>query len=295
VSGRLLLLCPGQGGQHAGMFDLAQEIPAARDWIARHPMPADSDRLFENSVAQPAVVTATLGMWMALRDTLPAPALVAGYSIGELSAYCVAGSLAPDDTVRLASARAALMDAAAAGTPQGLAAVRGVPVDAVRAVIDIAIVTGHDTCIAGGTRTQLDALPAQLPAARIQLLPVGVASHTSLMSTAAAPFAALLESAPFAAPRIPVLAGTDGGRVMRRDVAIARLMRQVSTTIAWDACMDAASEAGIMVALELGPGAALARMLQSRHPHINCRSAGEFHSLDGIARWADRAMAGTGY
>lgn len=105
-----------------------------------------------------------------------------------------------------------------------------------------------------------------------------------------------MESAPFAAPRIPVLAGTDSGRIMRRDVAIARLVRQLSTTIAWDACMHAASEAGITVALELelGPGSALARMLQARHPYINCRSATEFHSLDGLTRWADREMARSG-
>jgi [acyl-carrier-protein] S-malonyltransferase len=43
------------------------------------------------------------------------------------------------------------------------------------------------------------------------------------------------------------------------------------------------------VALELGPGAALSRMLQNRQPHINTRSVADFRSLDGIRKWLDRA------
>lgn len=288
---RLLLLCPGQGGQHAGMFDLARTHAGALDFLARCDLPGSPDALFANRVAQPAIVAATLAMWLAIRDALPAPALVAGYSIGELAAYGVAGALTVDATVHLAAARAALMDAAAAGQPQGLAAVTGVAVDTVRQAIGVAIVTGVDTCIVGGTRAQLDSLAMRWPAARIQLLPVGVASHTPLMQAAVAPLRDLLQSAPFAAMRTPVLAGIDAARVVRFDVAIDRLSRQVAETIAWSACMDAIDEAGITVALELGPGAALARMLQARHPRIACRSVSDFQTLDGIANWVAREIA----
>jgi [acyl-carrier-protein] S-malonyltransferase len=288
MTGRLLLLCPGQGGQHPAMFDLARTHAGARDFLSQCALPADTQALFENCVAQPAIVAATLATWLALKDVLPAPALVAGYSIGELSAYGVAGALAPAEGVRLAGARAALMNAAAAGQTQGLAAVSGVDVAQVGSVIDVAIVTGHDSCIAGGTLEQLDALPARLPAARVQRLPVGVASHTALMAGAVQPFTALLEQAAFAPWKVPVLAGIDASRVLRRERAIHSLARQLSETIAWASCMDAASEAGITVALELGPGAALARMLQARHPQIACRSVADFHTIEGIASWVAR-------
>jgi [acyl-carrier-protein] S-malonyltransferase len=290
MNGRLLLLCPGQGGQHAGMFDLARSHAGARDFLAACALPDDPQALFDNRVAQPAIVAATLAMWIALRESLGPVALVAGYSIGELAAYGVAGALSPVDTVRMASARAALMDDAAAGVEQGLAAVSGVDVNAVRACIDVAIVTGHDSCIAGGTRAQLDALPAQLPFARIQALPVGVASHTALMEDAVAPFTHLLDNAAFGQQRVPVLAGTDAMRVLRREDAIDRLARNLYQTIEWAACMDAIDEAGITVALELGPGSALARMLANRHQHIACRSVADFHTLDGVVKWVARQM-----
>jgi [acyl-carrier-protein] S-malonyltransferase len=289
MNGRLLLLCPGQGGQHAGMFDLARTHAGARDFLDRCAVPANAAALFDNRVAQPAIVAATLAMWLALRDTLPAPALVAGYSIGELAAYAVAGALQPEDTVRLAGARAALMDAAAVGQ-QGLAAISGVTVESVRRQIDVAIVTGIDSCIAGGMRAQLDALAATWPAARVQLLPVAIASHTPRMQAAVAPFARLLAGR-LAKPRCPVLAGVDATRVLTPDVAIDRLSRQLAETIEWAACMDAMAEAGITAALELGPGAALARMLQARHPHIACRSVADFHTLGGVKAWVERALS----
>jgi hypothetical protein len=44
----------------------------------------------------------------------------------------------------------------------------------------------------------------------------------------------------------------------------------------------------LTVALELGPGAALSRMLHARHPRIECRSVADFRSLDGIKKWLAR-------
>ena len=89
----------------------------------------------------------------------------------------------------------------------------------------------------------------------------------------------------------PVLSGIGAAPISDKARAVETLSRQLSETILWSDCMDAAAEAGITVALELGPGAALARMLQARHPQIACRSVADFRSLDGIVSWLDRAMA----
>jgi [acyl-carrier-protein] S-malonyltransferase len=248
-------------------------------------------------VAQPTIVGATLAMWEALRRRLPAPSLVAGYSVGELSAYGVAGALDPLEAVRLASMRATLMSAAVV-SPQALVAISAIPVERARilaaaAGFDIAIITGHDTCIAGGLGSELAQLEQAVAAAggRLQRLPVGIASHTRWMAPAVAPFGGALAHAQFRGQTCPVLSGIGAEAVSSKTRAVATLSRQLSETIVWSDCMDAAAEAGITVALELGPGAALARMLQARHPQIACRSVADFRSLDGIVRWLDRAMA----
>jgi [acyl-carrier-protein] S-malonyltransferase len=290
-----MLLCPGQGGQHAAMFDLSRaDAGAAALLDACGLSSADPETMFDNRVAQPAIVGATLAMWEALRRRLPRPSLVAGYSVGELSAYGVAGALDAADAVALAATRAALMTSAVS-QPQALAAIGGIAQTVARdlaasAGFQIAIVTGPDTCIAGGLETTLAQLEDAVAAAggRLQRLPVGIASHTSLMAPAVPPFAQALAAASFREPACPVLSGIGADAVTSKARAVETLSRQLSETILWSDCMDAAAEAGVTVALELGPGAALARMLQARHPQIACRSVADFRSLDGIVAWVAR-------
>jgi [acyl-carrier-protein] S-malonyltransferase len=93
---------------------------------------------------------------------------------------------------------------------------------------------------------------------------------------------------PFAAQACPVLSGIGAEAISGKPRAVETLARQLNETIRWSDCMDAAAEAGMTVALELGPGAALSRMLRSRHPQIACRSVADFRSIDGIATWLAR-------
>jgi [acyl-carrier-protein] S-malonyltransferase len=278
------------------MFDLARSDARAAVFID-HFVPAYTESaMFENRVAQPLIVAATLAMWEALRDRLPAPALAAGYSIGELAAYGVAGALAPQEVIALAAMRAGCMDRAAALNPgQAMLAVTGVPVERARALADqagasVAIITGEDACIAGGTRTALESLvrEAAVQGARCQELPVAVASHTPLMAPAVAPFAEALAAAAWQMPSCPVLSGIDATRIAEPAQAVDHLSRQLAQTILWSSCMDAAVESGATVALELGPGASLSRMFRTRYPDLPCRSVSEFRSIDGIAAWLER-------
>lgn len=295
---RLLILCSGQGGQHAGMFDLARAHPASGRLLARPGVSDDPAVMFDNGIAQPSIVAGALALWQALRDSIPAPGLVAGYSIGELAAWAVAGSLGPVDAIALARTRALAMDEAArAGPPQALAAVSGVALDKLVGLaaahgFEIAIVNGHDACIAGGLEGALAPFEAAVAAdgGKLQRLQVAVASHTSLMMPAVSKFEAALDAAAFGTPACPVLSGVRAVPLHESSDALRDLPLQLVRTIRWSDCMDAAAEAGIKVALELGPGAALARMLQARHPHIASRSVSEFRSIGGIAAWVNRAM-----
>lgn len=307
MTARLAILCPGQGGQHPGMFDLALSDPATAaalaDWgveraagLAPQALPASPEALHDNRVAQPLVVAATLAMWQALRADLPTPALVAGYSIGELAAYGVAGALAPANVVGLAAQRAALMDACVEpGRPHGMLAVSGLEEAALQALLPagalhIAIDTGEASFIVAGLREALAELAAtcQQRGVHATWLPVKVASHTPLMHAAAGQFRSLLDTAPWSEPACPLLSGTSADPVQQRSQALHALTEKIETRIRWSACMDAIAEAGVTVALELGPGAALSRMLRERHAQIEARSASEFRSLAGLSGWLRR-------
>ncbi|MQQ99684.1 acyltransferase domain-containing protein [Glaciimonas soli] len=304
---RLAILCPGQGGQHSAMFDLLRADPRTAalpdQWLSEadlgQPLTrilTDDSLLFSNRLAQPLIVAASLAAWSALKDFVPIPELVAGYSIGELAAHAIAGVVAPQPAIRLAALRANLMDVCAQQSPrQVLFAVSGIEVCAVATLVAplqlyVAIEIDVDSCIVGGYYHDLRIITDDIIrlGGRINVLPVTVASHTPLMNAAVAPFAEELRTQLCCDPQLPVLSGLSGEIVTKKEQAVSVLSSQIAQTIHWNACMDACAEHRITAALELGPGAALSRMLQARHPHIACRSVSEFRTLQGVLNWLER-------
>lgn len=308
---RVAILCSGQAGQHAGMFDLAREdvrvAQLLQAWpleeLCGHPLTeilADEKLLFANPIAQPLVVASILATWEAVKSIVPKPVVVAGYSIGELASWAVAGALSAEEAIRLAALRANLLQACIApDQPQVMLAISLsqalVQMTEIQPLLDAhgfytAIEIDEDSVIAGGLLKQADALEAAIHQAggKVTRLPIEIASHTPWMQAAVDPFEVAIASRGIQAPLLPVLAGISGARLLDKNAASGHLSRQLAEPIRWQAVMDSLPEAGVTMVLELGPGAALARMLKTRHPHIQCRSVAEFRSLTGIRKWVEQ-------
>jgi [acyl-carrier-protein] S-malonyltransferase len=307
MNGRLAILCSGQGGQHPAMFDMLRGDRRAeqrlQQWRLDEKLGApleqvlkDDHLLFSNRVAQPLIVAATLANWEAIKHIAPSPSLVAGYSIGELAAYGVAESVSPEDAISLAAARAGMMDGCLEqSSRQTLIAVSGLSAAEVGDLAQahqfyIAIETAEDSVIVGGLAQDAAGLACDVVQAggRVTPLAVEIASHTPLMTAAVSPFFDELQRSRFTDPRIPVVSGISAQLVRRKEQAAFALSRQIAQQIKWKDGMDACLEAGITVALELGPCNALSRMLHARHPAIECRSVADFRSFEGVAAWLRR-------
>lgn len=301
----LVILCPGQGGQHADMFARMLTHPAAQPLLqqanallgaAPQDVGAGATR-FQNAVAQPLVCAGALSHWLALRDHLPRPCAVAGYSAGELAAHAVAGSMALEACLPLARTRAQLMDAASPADG-GLLAVLGLDRDRIDALctahdVAVAIVNGPDHVVLGGHRAALQAAQADAQArgARTVELPVAVPAHTALLQSAADAFAETLAAQPLQIPALTLLAGIDGRRVGSRDAVVQTLAAQIATTVRWQDVIGQAVERGGRVFLELGPGRALSRRVLELQPRLQARSVEDFQTLDGVVDWVRAACA----
>lgn len=253
---------------------------------------SDAPDFFANQWAQPWIFTFQAAAWAALAPLLPRPRAVAGYSLGEMAAYVCAGALDPAEGAALTRRRAELMDAASP-VPGGMIAARGLPESRIAALcadfgLYVAIVNGPDRLVVGGDAAALPGFAGAVAARGGQTTPlcVRIASHTPLMSAAVAPFAAALASSGIRAPAIPVAAGIDAAPVYGRDRAIATLSRQTAEPVRWADCLETLAESGCTVFLELGPGAALARMAAERFPDLQARSLADFRSPAAAARWA---------
>ena len=300
------LLCSGQGRQNPGMFDLIADAPEAAAVFAlatssldgRDPRKlvkdgSDAD-LHTNRVGQILCCTQAMAAWAAIAETVPRPIVVAGYSVGELAAWGIAGLLEAETVLRLAAQRAAAMDAAT-DTPSGLAAISGLVRRDVDTICDrhgshVAIVNARDRFVVGGPREALAALIDDATAhgaERASLLDVAVASHTPLLREASRAFGDILKGTSMGAmaPEMRLLSGIDGAPVFDIEHGRQKLALQIGQPIDWQACMEACRAQDVTTILELGPGDALARMMHETAPEAPAHALSGFRSLDGLKNW----------
>ena len=302
----LAILCSGQGTQSPDMFDLVAEAPeAAEVFAAAAEMLGEDPRsvvrggaIHGNTIGQILCCTQAMAAWAVFGTTSRDTLVVAGYSVGELAAWGVSGLLDVRAVLDLACARAKAMDAAT-HAPSGLAALGGLrraDVDAICAGRDahVAIVNGPDRFIVGGKREALNGLIADADARgaqRASLLQVEVASHTPLLAAAAKAFGATLDAIALPArmpPGVRLLSGIDASPIYDVRDGATKLARQIGETIDWAGCLEACVSFGVDTVLELGPGAALSRMMQDAAPHLRARALADFRTIDGVKTWLAR-------
>lgn len=305
---KIALLFSGQGMQYADMLPWMnpahplllqmQDQLHVPDWRAAM---RDSSWASTNAHAQVVLTACALAAWQQLQEQVPALqsssqslAAVAGYSIGELAAACVAGVLSASDTVKLAGQRAALMDQAGAGQDSSMLAVSGVSIRTIEQWCQaqgaaLAIRNGPDSAVCAGPRDKLAALEkfAQEQGARCTPLAVNIASHTHWMSSAAQAFQEQLNQSELAVPNVPWPTNA-GVWVHNAATAAQALSAQIMQTMQWDSCMEQIEERQPNVVLEIGPGRSLATMWNQRYSEIPARSVDEFQTLDGLQRWLSR-------
>ncbi len=292
------------------MFALTGDAPAAAELFAHAATLMDgrdprdlvgaSAPLHDNRVGQILCTLQPLAAAAALGGLAGVRRIVAGYSVGEIAAWSLAGLIEPRIALDLAARRAEAMDAA--GEPgDGLLFVRGLPRDVVDALCTrhgcaVAIVNPGDAVVLGGPGLALDALAEAAwtaGAERVLRLAVAVASHTPRLSAASAAFRTLLAGVPVARaprPEVHLLAGIDAAPVFDVRTGLSKLAAQVSQTVHWSDCLAGCVEAGATAFLECGPGRALADMAASAHPQIPSRSLDDFRTLQGVRDWLDRTV-----
>jgi [acyl-carrier-protein] S-malonyltransferase len=300
------ILCSGQGGQGRGMFDLVADAPEASDVFAtaaavlggRDPRDiaatGSDDVLHANATGQILCCTQAMAVWAVLQPKLGEGHLVvAGYSVGEVAAWGVAGALEPGTVFDVTARRAAWMDAATDG-PAGLLAIRGLGPGAIAKLcreeqVHVAIRTAPERVVIGGRRAALDRageVAKRRGAAGLTPIPVEVPSHTPLLQEAAAHLGDFLRGLDgVREPQARLLSGIDGTAVFDVADGLDKLARQVAQTVDWAACMESCRAAGATRALELGPGDALARMMGGVLSESESRSVAEFRSIHGVVDW----------
>ena len=265
---------PGQGSQFSGMGKSLYE----RSSEARVLMEKANDVLgfrltdvmFEGSdedlratrVTQPAIFLHSTVLALTLPEF--APDMVAGHSLGEFSALTAAGAIRFEDAHRLVAARAEAMQRCCEKVPGTMAAIIGLPGEAVEIICSgcggIVVAANYNSdgqiVISGETDAVAEACLAarEAGAKRALPLPVGGAFHSPLMEPARVELARAIEATEFSAPACPVWqnvsakAETDPARIRKN------LLKQLTAPVKWTQSVHGMLAAGAGSFTEIGPG-----------------------------------------
>lgn len=283
VGPRTALILPGQGSQRPGAGAPWRGFPAwslveqAGDLLDRDCahllLTADAEELRATSQAQLATYLLSLLVWRSLPPL--DVTVVAGHSLGEITALVVAGVLTPEAGLLIVAERSAAMQEAADAAPGAMAAVLGLSDEMVAEVcagIDGAWPANSNAplhVVISGTVEGVAAAGVALRAAgarRVLKLPVGGAFHTPLMEPARARLEVALRAAAYAHPRLPVLSAVTVAEV-GPDVA-ALLSQQLTAPVRWREVALALPGRGVERVVELGAGGVLAGLVTRTLPDM---------------------------
>ena len=269
---------PGQGSQFIGMGkDLYDSNPNSKALfeqansilgfdIVNIMFNGTDEELKQTKVTQPAIFLHSTILAASLGDNFK-PDVVAGHSLGELSALVANKVLQFEDGLRLVSKRAMAMQKACEAEPSTMAAILGLEdkiVEEICSSIEGVVVAANYNCpgqlvISGSTKAVTDACEklTEAGARRALLLPVGGAFHSPLMEPARAELAAAIANTKFSNGICPIYQNVTGSAVSSPDEIKENLMAQLTAPVRWTQTMQNMISEGATSFTEVGPGKVL--------------------------------------
>src|SRR5690606_8374406 len=195
------------------------------------------------------------------------PDMVAGHSLGELSALVANKTLKFEDGLKLVYKRALAMQEACEAVPSTMAAILGLEdqiVEEICATVDGVVVPANYNCpgqlVISGSIPAVEEACAKLTEAgakRALLLPVGGAFHSPLMEPAREELAAAIEATTFSNPICPVYQNVTASAVSSPEEIKKNLVVQLTAPVKWTQTMQQMIADGATEVIEVGPGKVL--------------------------------------
>lgn len=289
VESKTAFLFPGQGSQKVGMgFDLAEAFPRARDifdqadkWLdiplSRIAWQGPEETLNDTLNTQPALLVHSIAALQIFKDRLTTfkPTLVAGHSMGELSALVASDSLPFLDTLSLVRKRGELMKQAGEVNPGGMAAILGLDLKTIEEICsevsqpEEIVQVANDNCpgqvVISGANDALDEalqLAERAGARRVIKLAVSIAAHSPLMALAQSDFNDAVDKSPINNPNISIIGNVNASPLTTSKDIISDLQSQLNSRVRWTETINYMIANGVDTFLEFGSGSVLTGLLK---------------------------------
>lgn len=301
------LLFPGQGSQSVGMgrsfyeayphfVSLFSEMNSVtgRD-VLEIMFKGPAEQLNDTVNTQPALFTHSMVSLEIFRRHNPtwSPAVVAGHSLGQLSATVASGALSILDGMKLVDARARLMTLAGEREPGGMAAILGLDIPTLEQVCksaeekDEVVIVANDNCpgqvVISGHKGAVDracTLAKEAGAKRALPLAVSIAAHSPLMKSIQQDWNEMIDSLPFSDPVIPIVGNTTAVYLQNAEQVKQDLKAQMQSRVRWTESIQLITNHEVKQYFEIGNGNVLAGLVKRIDSEAVITSFGRVEDLN---------------
>ena len=262
-----------------------------------------SELLDDTINTQPAIFVTSLAVLEALKaeGKLPstrtaAPAMVAGHSLGELTALAAAGAMGFADGLRLVRERGRLMKLTGEQSPGCMAAVlkmddseveeacREAGEDTGKAVQIANYNSPGQVVISGDNEAMTRAIELlkERGGRRIIPLAVSIAAHSPLMANVVEEYRAAVDATPFQIPEMPVVANISARPLLTVAEIRDEMAGQLTWPVRWTASIQWMVEQGVTRFVEVGPKDVLSKLVRRIAPDTEAISIGVLTEVQSL-------------
>ena len=282
---------PGQGSQFSGMGKELYKINKAKELfhfaneilgfnISNIMFNGTSEDLKQTNVTQPAIFIHSV--ILALINDNFKPDMLAGHSLGEISALTAGKVLSFEDGLNLVKIRSEEMQKACLKQKSTMAAILQMDEKIINEVctkIEGIVVPANYNCpgqiVISGEQKSVELACEKLKklgARRAVILPVGGAFHSPLMEPAKEKLKKFIEKTNFNEPLCPVYQNVTAKAIVNSESIKANLIKQLISPVRWEQSINKMINDGANEFIEVGPGKVLQGLIKKINSDVVTKS-----------------------
>lgn len=301
---KIAFVFPGQGAQYTGMAkDFYEKFPVSREVYEKASKVSgldiktlcfeENENLNITEYTQIAMLTAEIAILRAVEEAGIHSQVNAGLSLGEYGALAASGVMREEDAFAIVRKRGILMQEAYP-TGGAMSAILGTDAELIEKICEetpgIVSIANYNCpgqiVITGEEKAVLTAGEALKAAGARRVIPLKVSGpfHCELLKEAGKKLGEELEKIEIQTFAIPYVTNVTAQYVTESDQVKNLLVKQVSSSVRWQQCVEQMINDGVDTFIEIGPGKTLTGFLKKINRNVKALHIEKIEDLEVVRK-----------
>lgn len=301
---KIAFVFPGQGAQYTGMAkDFYEKFPVSREVFEKASKVSgldiktlcfeENENLNITEYTQIAMLTAEIAILRAVEEAGIHSQVNAGLSLGEYGALAASGVMREEDAFAIVRKRGILMQEAYP-TGGAMSAILGTDAELIEKICEetpgIVSIANYNCpgqiVITGEEKAVLTAGEALKVAGARRVIPLKVSGpfHCELLKEAGKKLGEELEKIEIQTFAIPYVTNVTAQYVTESDQVKNLLVKQVSSSVRWQQCVEQMINDGVDTFIEIGPGKTLTGFLKKINRNVKALHIEKIEDLEAVRK-----------